>query len=131
VDAGEIPVRVVRPPSTPENETFPLVMYMLGGGALSHTASRSAGASAEDCAGFWAGDIDLRDYWLCYLSSKVKIVTINVGYLCGFLRSLRAMWRRLSCIQDRTMSAPTRRQLRRVEMVASLRTVQRDNTVQK
>jgi acetyl esterase/lipase len=44
VDGGEIPVRVVHPASVSKDETFPLVVYIHGGGAVSFTASRSAGA---------------------------------------------------------------------------------------
>jgi acetyl esterase/lipase len=33
VDAGEIPVRIVRPVSAGGDETFPLVVYIHGGGA--------------------------------------------------------------------------------------------------
>ncbi|KAI0032469.1 Alpha/Beta hydrolase protein [Vararia minispora EC-137] len=60
VDGGEIVVRVAIPRSS-ENETFPLLVYFHGGG-------------------FWAFDINFKDYMLRVLAHKLKIVTVNVGY---------------------------------------------------
>ncbi|KAI0029974.1 alpha/beta-hydrolase [Vararia minispora EC-137] len=61
VEGGTIPVRVTIPPYQQEDETFPLLVYYHGGG-------------------FFAGDIGMRDYQMRYLSCKLRIVTVNVGY---------------------------------------------------
>ncbi|KAI0057916.1 hypothetical protein BV25DRAFT_1830670 [Artomyces pyxidatus] len=61
VEGGEIPVRVVIPISADANATYPLVVWMHGGGYL-------------------LGDVNQDDYFLRVLSVELQATIVNVDY---------------------------------------------------
>lgn len=64
VEGGDITIRVVIPSDFTE-ETFPMLVYIHGGG-------------------WFAGNIDACDYECRVLATKTKAVTVNVGYRCAY-----------------------------------------------
>lgn len=83
VEGGEIIVRTIVPVVEDEEETFPVLVHIHGGGeriALLFFDEHNAYCIRLGSSGRCVGSIELDDYFLRKLSVDLNLATVNVEY---------------------------------------------------